>query len=270
MSSILLLTDLSDASLNAAAYGVRLFGREGNRFTLLHSYMVPVEADPLMMNAAPEMEEVETESIHAFADKLRQHLSMPDLPLEPEMVVGTLPGAIGILNKDQTFDAVVMGAGSTTGADEWLFGSDVGGVIKGVRVPVIVVPERATFAGVKHVLLANDGGDLVPSAFQLLLDLSHRDQGKVTVVRVEDPATPSTSVNPDPVFHALFGDLPHTFLTVQGKEIAETIDREAVANSADMVALLHRHLAPVQSWFHRSTAKQLALHTHVPLLVLHQ
>ncbi|MBK7382840.1 MAG: hypothetical protein IPI81_05820 [Flavobacteriales bacterium] len=40
MAHVLLPTDLSDNALNAAVYAVRLFGGEGNRFTVLNTYVV--------------------------------------------------------------------------------------------------------------------------------------------------------------------------------------------------------------------------------------
>ncbi|HMC96154.1 MAG TPA: universal stress protein, partial [Flavobacteriales bacterium] len=121
-----------------------------------------------------------------------------------------------------------------------------------------------------HVLLADDGGALVPGAFGLMLELARRHSAEVTVVHVEDPNTLSTSVGPDPIYHAMLGDLPHTFLTVEDEQVAVAIDHEAVANKVDLVTVLHRHLGPLESLFHKSTAEQLALHAHVPLLVLQQ
>ena len=40
--------------------------------------------------------------------------------------------------------------------------------------------------------------------------------------------------------------------------------------TANAMVVLHRHLGAVEGLFHKSTAKKLALHTHVPLLVLQQ
>lgn len=269
MASILIPTDFSDASLNAALYASRLFGRQAHSLTLLHCYMDPVMAEPMAMGVTPELDRVAREGMEAFSTRLYSSLGRPDIELRTAVFMGSIAGSIADLQAGHRHDVVVMGshAGVAYGS---LFGSEVGSVIKAVHVPVITVPERAVFTQLKHVLLANDEGDLVPSAFTVLLDLVREHRAEVMVVHVDDPKKLSTDVEPDPVYHALLGDLPHTFVNVADEDVAAGLDKLALANRSDLVVVLHRHLGAIEGLFHRSTAKKLALHTHVPLLVLQQ
>lgn len=269
MASILIPTDFSDGSLNAAVYASRLFGREAHTITLLNCYMDPVMTEPMAMGVTPDLDRVAQEGMDAFSARLRAGLDRPDIAIRTSVFYGSISGSIADLQEEHHYDVVVMGShdGVAYGS---IFGSEVGAVIKGIRIPVIAVPEKAVFAGLKHVLLANDGGDLVPSALTVLLDLVRQHRAEVMVAHVDRPQELSIDVEPDPIYHALLGDLPHTFVNVADEDVASGLDKLAVANRSDLVVVLHRHLGAIEGLFHKSTAKKLALHTHVPLLVLQQ
>ena len=55
MAYILLPTDFSDAALHAAAYAVQLFGRTGNRYSLLHAYADTPVMDPALAMSMPSL-----------------------------------------------------------------------------------------------------------------------------------------------------------------------------------------------------------------------
>lgn len=269
MISILIPTDLSDASLNAAVYASQLFGAQARSLTLLNCYLDPVMTEPMAMGVTPELDRVSREGMEAFSARLRAALDRPGIELRTSVLYGSVAACIADMQAEHRFDVVVMGShdGAAHGS---IFGSEIGAVIKAIRIPVIAVPEKAGFTGLRHVLLSNDGGDLVPSAFTLLLDLVRQHCAEVMVAHVDSPRTLSTDVEPDPIYHALLGDLPHTFVNVADEDVAAGLDKLALANSSDLVVVLHRHLGAIEGLFHRSTAKKLALHTHVPLLVLQQ
>jgi nucleotide-binding universal stress UspA family protein len=159
-----------------------------------------------------------------------------------------------------------MGTQGASGAD--FLGSNAGAVVKHSRIPVLVVPGRSSQGPVRRILFADDEREMEPRDLRMLLDVARRTRAEVLLTHVltDLEEVPDEALVAE--YGELFRDIPHRFTTGEGKDVAAAIDLLADREGADMVAVMHRHTGFLEGLFHVSTAKRLALHTHIPLLVL--
>lgn len=266
MPHILLPTDFSNASLNACAYALDLFGTAGNSFTLVHSYMDPVPGYAAVVEMSSTYYVTSVEGLAAFAARFRNLKGGADALLDTKVVYGLLASSLGEVCKEASADIIVMGTQGATGGIP--FGSNAGSVAKSSAVPVLIVPNDARFAGLKNILLADDHVRVVPFAMRALVELSRQFGASITIVHVlrNETEEPDPQVVAD--YDEALAGITHTYASTSGNDVALALSNMAERDRMDMVAVLHRHTGFLESLFHGSVAKHLAMHSRIPLLVL--
>ncbi|HMC96097.1 MAG TPA: universal stress protein, partial [Flavobacteriales bacterium] len=71
MAHVLLPTDFSDNALNAALYALRLFGDEGNTFTVVHSYGLTLNESGEPLPVMDPVASIATEQTAEFIARVR-------------------------------------------------------------------------------------------------------------------------------------------------------------------------------------------------------
>lgn len=271
MAHVLIPTDFSRNALNAALYAIRLFGPEGNRFTLLNTYMMPHGAASTMWNMDDLLAREAIAGVKAFAEEVRKHCTGQTLDLEAEAQHGDLPNVVARFAGDKDRPVmVVMGTQGASGLQEALFGSNTANVIKHGNFPVLAVPGKAEYRAPKRIVLADDGGPVSRDSLAPVLDIARWNQGEIRVVRVINERSTADAGATDQVFDNLLGAIPHTQQYMSGENVDSALNDVAEQSDADLLVVLHRKRGIFQGLFHRSTAAKLAMHTHLPLLVLQQ
>ncbi|MBP6574235.1 MAG: universal stress protein [Flavobacteriales bacterium] len=266
MAHILLPTDFSDHALNACAYALDLFGGAGNTYTLMHSYIDPVPGYASMVDMSGEFYASSVEGMLRFTERFRGLKGADGTVVFTEVVPGTLETAIATVCKEKGVDVIVMGTQGATGVD--LFGSNAASVAKASRVPVLVVPKGATFNGLRHILLADDHRSVEPLALRPLVKLARQFGADITIAHVLRNAAEEPDARIVADYDETFAQVAHTYTDAKGDDVALALSTVAERDNMDMVAVLHRHVGFLDSLFHGSVAKHLALHTRIPLLVL--
>jgi nucleotide-binding universal stress UspA family protein len=270
MAHVLLPTDFSTNALNAARYAVQLFGTEGNTFTVLHSYMMPRSSASTMWSMDDLLAKEAQDTMDGYLLRLQEELA----PLKPTLhgvcEHGDLPNVVQRFAKDQVPpDAVVMGTQGASGLKEVLLGSNTADVVRNGHLPVIAVPEKNTYRSPKRIILADDGGPVNKQAVKLLLDMARWSQSEVLIVRVVNEDT-TVEEGGNTVYDTLLGAIPHSYHYLSSDDVSKALHDMADQNDADLVVIVHRQRGLFDQLFHRSTASRLAMHTHIPMLVLQQ
>ncbi len=266
MMRILLPTDYSEHAFHAAAYAARLMGVENVSYFLVHTYM---DADPSVTawgNMAEELYKAASDGMVHWEGRIRGSAAFHGAKLAKEVVFGPLTGVLNEIARDKAADLVVMGTQGRSGGG--LLGSNAAGVVKHSRVPVLVVPANAPLTGVDRILFADDQRRVKAEDLKMLLHIALRTRSEVVLAHVLRNAEEVPRPAVVSLFDELFQAIPHRFAVEEGQDVAGTIDMLAERESAGMIAVLHRHAGFFEDLFRFSTAKRLALHTNLPLLVL--
>ncbi|MBL7938732.1 MAG: universal stress protein [Flavobacteriales bacterium] len=271
MAHVLIPTDLSTNSLNAAVYAIHLYGEEGNTFSLVNTYMLPIsmaDTTPMDMDV---LALASAEGLDRFAAQLRE--ALPDHT--PRISVHSHPGDVADVLSDLEGatpkpDLVVMGTQGHSGLERILLGSNTASVIKNLRTPVLAVPEQTRYTPPRRIVLADDGGRVDKATLKVLLDIARWSKAEVMIVHVVPEDRTSEDDLSSTGYDLLLGAIPHSYHSVSGDNVMIALHDLADQSDTDMVVVLHRHRGIFEQLFHRSVSTRLAMHTHIPMLVLQQ
>jgi len=272
MAHVLIPTDLSPNALNAAVYAVHLFGTEGNTFTLLYAYSVPasgVEGD--MLGTAAELYKLSEQGLTEFAARLSDALPDHSPEVSTQCEFGELTAVLQNVEASQPTPAiVVMGTQGSSGLEQILLGSNTASAIQHLRTPVLAIPHQAAYQPPKRIVLADDGGHVDKATVKVLLDIARWSQAEVKIVHVVPEGHPLDEEATTSGYDAILGAIPHSYHSVSGDNVIVALHDLAEQSDADLVVVVHRHRGLFEQLFHRSVSKRLAMHTHIPMLVLQQ
>ncbi|MBL7952098.1 MAG: universal stress protein [Flavobacteriales bacterium] len=271
MAHVLIATDLSAHALNAAVYAVKLYGIEGNSFTLLNTFQTPPSGPDLLSSPGDLAPQLSAEGLEEFAARL--HEALPDGT--PDLSTVTAYGALETVLRDmatdeQRPDVVVMGTHGITGMERVLMGSTTAAVIKGGHLPVLAVPREARYTDPKRIVLADDGGPVDRQALKVMVDIARWSRSEVMIVHVVPEGRSTEDELGDIGYDIHLGAIPHTYHSVSGDDVMVAVNDLADQSDADLMVVVHRQRGLIEQLFHHSVATELALHTRIPLLVLQQ
>ena len=271
MKTILVATDFSPAALNAANYAADMALAINADILLLHVYQIPVVyLEVPVVNEEDMMQEAEKDII-----QLKEELALKrggKLNIETEVRIGVFfPEMKTVCERIKPY-TVVMGSQGTTAAERLFFGSHTVYAMKHLMWPLITVPPEAKFSSVKKIGLACD--------FDKVVDTTPIDEIKMLVndfnAELHILNTGKKEVfNPEIVFESglleeMLAPLKPNYHFITNENTDEGIMDFAEKNHIDLLIVLPKRHGLLDKLIHKSHTKQLVLHSHVPVMALHQ
>lgn len=266
MARIILPTDFSDNALHAAEYAVKLFGTTGHDYVVLHAYMDLGSGNPMLASMAADALATTREQFELAVERMREATGAEKLTARMEH--GPLSMAVQRIVKEEGADLVVMGRRGLAGAS--FFGSNTTDTIRNGGIPVLAVPEKASFQQLRSILLANDHAEVTGGSLSVLRTIALQNKAEVKVVHITKEATGGDPHWNRGIYETALNDVHVSFATHPGDDVAVAIADAAQAQGADMLAVLHRQRGFLDRLFNPSIARKLALESELPLLVLAQ
>lgn len=271
MANILIPTDFSDNALNAAVYAIRLFGTEGNQFTVLNCYNMPHGRAGGFRNFDDMLAEDSEEGLVTFLGKLKERLPGLSPQIETVSEQGLLVDVLLRFEADPVPpDMVVQGTQGATGLKRILVGSNTAAVIMHSRTPVLAVPEEADLTTMHHIMLLDGGGTLEKKTLAPLVDIASRSGSDVSIVHVKGEGASDKDRESLTDYSALLPGIQHTRHTVSGGNIMQALNDLVDSSKADLVVAVHRRRGLFESLFKRSMSTRLVMHTRTPVLILQE
>ncbi|HEX2684426.1 MAG TPA: universal stress protein, partial [Ferruginibacter sp.] len=161
MRSIIVATDFSVTSLNAANYAADMAKAVNGYLILLHVYTTPVVTTeiPVSLDTGALLSGLE-EEMKKLEDMLVRRTS-GKIIIETEVRMGAIFNELQEVCRTIQPYAVVMGSQGTTSAERFLFGAHTVHAMKRLEWPVIAVPPNVKFSSIKKIGLATDFNDVV-------------------------------------------------------------------------------------------------------------
>jgi nucleotide-binding universal stress UspA family protein len=277
MKTIIVPTDFSASAYNAARYALCLAEQMGvSRLVLYHAYelIVPI---PDVPTSIPMVNPVELKE--ASLDGLL-HMQQELLSSTPDKVVveyradnQLLAANIDTICKEEQVDLIVMGTTGGSQLEEILIGSNTIDVVKHTTCPVLIVPSKAVFRPVKKIVFACDFkkvGDSTPvQPLKKLLDIFKAELHVLNIDKDgkgENKDAPLESLMMD----NLLGDYHPKYHFIDHHNVVQGIMEFADKEQVDLILIIPRKHGLFESIFKRSRTAQLAFHTHIPLLAIHE
>jgi nucleotide-binding universal stress UspA family protein len=272
MKTILVPTDFSPAAVNATDYAAAMAQAMNARLYLLHVYQIPASYGEIFL---PVNEVDMTEGAERYMKRLKDQLldkTGGNVSIDTHVSTGAFFQELKAACEEQKPSAVVMGSQGTTAAERFFFGSHTVYAMKHLMWPLIAVPPGALFSSVKKIGLACDLNKVIHSIpveeIKMWVKDFHAKLHIINTGRKED-------FDPDVVFESgwlqeVFADLKPDYHFITGENTDEDILEFAEKNQIDLLLVLPRRHDLLDKLVHKSHTRQFVLHSHVPVMSLHQ
>ena len=165
-----------------------------------------------------------------------------------------------------------MGSQGASATNYRFFGSQSVQAMKQLKWPVITVTRGAKFSDVKKIGLACDFENVIESTpvdeIKKLVGDFNAELHILNSKKDEEP-------DPEKVFESglmseMLAPLPHEYHFITTQNTDEGIIDFIEKNTIDLLIVMPRRHNLLDKLIHRSHTKQLVLHSHVPVMSLHE
>jgi hypothetical protein len=163
-----------------------------------------------------------------------------------------------------------MGITGASKIEEVLIGSTATSVVKNTRIPVIIIPPNARCHQIEQVMLACDYKKVEESTpFEPIKKLLEATNAKLFVLNVYQKQS-NTSKTGQNRLSAMLQSFNPDFQNIDTTDFVRGInDFVETNNIVIIITIPHKH-GLFEGLFRESHTKQLAFHSHVPLMCLHE
>jgi len=274
MKTIIAPVDFSPASINAMNYAADMACVTNCNLLLLHVHPYPVTAVDLPIPS------FSSETVGDWQKERLEKLREDILFRTRERITITLREEEGnISDKIKEYCevinpyAVVFGPETAAPAAQLLGAGITAEALQHLQWPVIIVPENVQFHNIKKIGLACDFKKVVDTIpVEEIKKMVAEFRASLLVLHVHDNGdeyTPQTIEESGWLQEMLYGLNP-SYHFINSKNIEEGIEHFAAANKIDMLIVIPKKHTVLHRLFQKSHSKQLVIHSHVPVLAVHE
>ena len=274
MKTIVVPTDFSTSADNALNYAIELALQQPSKIILLHSLELDY-ASLLYTLVVPANETFREQAVKQL-DQLTLKLKRSE-KLDYECIVREedLAEAVLSVSNEKKADLIVMGTKGAKGLMKIFFGSNAATIIEKAHCPVIAVPEKAKFKGLKHIAYASNYHPSDLSYIRSLVDLAKPFHSQINVLHVAHNGIEHAAQEKERMQdfmeemnkHLDYTDI--SYQLVHGENVVKRLDDYLDSNAADLLVLSTEQRMLIEHLADGSVAKELVYHTKIPLMVFH-
>lgn len=272
MKTIIVATDFSPAATNAMNYAADMALKIHAGLLLFHTYQVPIgygempvisNLDAMLKTAENEMDATKSQIIRQKGDKLL---------ITSAIRMGDFFQELKILCEETKPYTVVMGSQGTTAAERFLFGGHATYTMKHLKWPLITVPPGASFSSIKKIGLACDFNQVVATTpVDEIKKLVNDFKAQLLILHTGS----NEKFDPEEVFESgmlqeMLGPVKPKYHFINHENVDEGILDFTEKNQVDLLLVLPKRHNLVEKLVHKSHTKHLVLHSHVPVMALHE
>lgn len=275
MKTIVAPTDFSPLSLNAVRYAADMAGTINASLSLIHVYPLPmaiIEIPYPAINTAELAADAE-QKIEQLKEDINARRSGK---LKIYTVVRTGVAFTEIKDFCDTIHpyAVVMGTQGAGAVERFLFGSNTMSAIKHLSWPLIIVPPGAKFTGIKKIGLACDLKKVIETSPVGEIKALVKELGAslhVVHVNTEDEEIYGPEIiEQSSDLQEMLDELHPSYHFLNNTGVEEGLGDYAEKHKLDLLIVVPKKHSLLDRLFHKSHTKQLALHTLVPVMSIHE
>lgn len=269
MMNILLPTDFSDNSRNAAVYAMEFFKDIPCTLHLLH--VLPIAAEESGCSTIDSSYEIQ-KKFSKLLTELRLNKSNPEHLFTTSCKTNYLIEAVRQQVLEKNIDLILMGtkgSGNKAGA---VIGKHTSDVMTKVKCPVLAISENAIYKEHKEILFPTDYKiQYNTKMLETLLNLSSLSQAQVKILELfNTEKEPSEEQMANRVFlQNSFSPKVPTLQTYYSSKAPDTTRLFLKNKNVDMIVMVAKNLNICQRLLKNQQNNQIPFINQLPLLVLH-
>jgi len=283
MKTILVPTDFFPAAENAARYALHLAKGMQTGIKLCNAFLVPLET-PMASQVVWPLEDYTsvkyetTEELKIFAEKLmEQEKVFNDAESYHPVVeylseVGPVADVVADIVEEEKLPLVVMGMSGAGLVSRFILGSSSRKMIEKARFPVLLVPAKFVFNGIKKIAFATDLSKADIDVINSISGLAKSFNAEILIAHITDETYDKHEHQHkvDAFLSDITGkiDYPKIYYRhIKSMDVDHGLDWLTEHGQIDILAMVHRQHSIIDRIFAGSHTQKLARHIKLPLLV---
>jgi nucleotide-binding universal stress UspA family protein len=270
--SILIFTDFSDAAVNASNYAAAFASQlHATRLLICYSEHIPSTMEAHIQNIMFE-EQVHKRyvaKLDALTNTLRNQINEP-ISIKAYIDQRPLDVIVDSFNKDQSIGLIVMGLAAKSALDQTLLGSNTIRISKVTTIPLLIIPENASFKTIEKVVFACDLKNVSKSIpIHAIKRLVHKLGAKLSILNVgrNEGNFNAEIIEKRNYLGQLWNSEKPEYYYIDNEDIVMGIMNFANTNQIQLVIAVPKKYSFFENLFHNSITKKLTQHMHLPLLL---
>lgn len=277
MKKILFPTDFSEKANNAFVYALKWAQKFDAEIITLHVYELPIldmSYVDVPIYQAEVYQSLELNSFQNFKDQipvLREIASkhkLEHIQISNVLLSGDLVSNILQLVESERINFVIMGTSRVSGFQEMFLGTNTASVMTGSDTSVLGIPDDSSYHPIHKICFTTQFASEEMDSLKSLLTIAKKFNAAIECVYIQ---TPDNEVNEVIIanWKAIFASEKVEFHTIISKDVEDSILDFIKLHHIDLLAVAKQKRGFWDNLFHSSLTKKLAMHIHIPLLVLH-
>lgn len=269
VKNILLPTDFSACARNASHYALSLFKGEKCKFIVLNLYDLPKDTSNMIISVHDHVKNETLKKLNQEIGELKRLYDREDYTFESIAEHGDLIIVIDKLILKHQIDMVIMGTRGADDADEMTMGSNTTAVLQYITLPIIAVPESHTPFKLKKIVFAINKKVNDVKLFSPVIEFSKKYNSIVQILHVTKVGEMAGKSISKLGLNGTFDSVNHNYNFVDNEDVYEGIQEFIEQQHPDMLVMIAGKNSFFDRIFHKSLTTKVALHSHVPLLAIH-
>lgn len=277
IKNILLPTDFSESAKHALQFAHAFLPSTAN-LKVLHTYRPEIDANYAYLGKSSEgffkERERQLEEFIENASPSKLENRETALQINKEVAIG-FPTDVIVEASKEGVDLIIMGSRGMTNTFDRTFGSVASHVAQKAHCPVLIIPKNAEFTGFKDILYASHHQSVKTHLLQKAIDFARPFNAKLHFIHVQETkANPNLNVKlEDDLFRFLFEKgtpgFEFNLASIDADSTSEGLNQYIAENNIGLAFLVTHHRNFWEQLFHASVTKAMAIHTSIPMLILH-
>lgn len=275
MKKILIPTDFSLNAMNAIVYSLKLFEHEFCKFYLLHTYQQEIYESGTaitkenLVSAKKEASENSQKQLDSTLKAVKKISITPKHSYKIVSANNILIDEVDLLVDEKDIDLVVMGTRGNTNDKNLTFGSHTLQVLKYIKCPVLVIPEKYEFCKPEQIVFSVDFfTPYQKRELELLSEIASDYQSLIDIIYVSKiNRLSSREENNKRLIKETLRNNKKAFITVDNGEVTSSIASFIKTHDTDMLAIVNTRHSYLGNLLFQDNVDKIGLSIDIPLLV---
>ncbi|WP_342646886.1 universal stress protein [Mucilaginibacter sp. CSA2-8R] len=283
MKTIVVLTDFSAQSENAARFAMSLAQQVKARILLCHAFAVPAEAVGAVQLSWPLedyacLKEASLQNLNKLAHILKSEAEEHGFtaheipPIECFNQAGSVADVVNNVSLNERACMVILGVTHQHAFERFLWGNNGNNLIDCADVPLLFVPAAYAYKPIQRIAFATDWKDTDLTTIHSLSQLAKNFDAALLVTHITPPAPldwetndeeerflnqVTTKINYDHIYYR----------QITNEDVNDGLSWLSLYGRIEMLAMVHRQCSMAGRLIMGSHTKHMAEATAVPLMV---
>lgn len=275
IQKILVPTDFSKNAANALKYAVKIAEKSKSEIILFHAYHIIFYAPDMPIDYVGQQIISVRESVENQINFLRDKIRKTSRVKIDCVIMEALPvdGILSVIKKKK-IDLIIMGTKGASGIKKIIIGSVTSKIIEKSERPILVIPSKGIFEGIKKITYATDYHTNDISIIKKVIEIAKIFKSHINVLHVA--VSEYTLQVENDILKRFIQKIENkvkyknmSFQILFSKSEEKALEKYLKKDSTDVLVMSTRYHTLLEKFFAKNITKTLSYKTNVPMLVFH-